>query len=169
MQSKVAQPIIRSARLGDERGIHKAHMRSIREVCAKAHGPDEIEGWGNRPFSDKWSQLISSGTLWIVELNDQIQGVGYIKIGSDPTKDAAHIFGLYLTPEVIGKGLGAKLMTMMLEKAKEAGSKVVTLDSSLNAHEFYLRFGFKDTGPLKFSEIGGSQVQGYPMSLILSV
>jgi hypothetical protein len=39
--------IIRKAKVGDESGIHEAHMRSIREICVKDHGEEEIKGWGN--------------------------------------------------------------------------------------------------------------------------
>ena len=162
------KPFIREAREGDECGIHEAHMRSIREVCSQVHTPDEISGWGNRPFADKWSPLIQSGTLWVVDFEDHINGVAYIKITSQSEKIEAHIFGLYLTPEVIGKGLGAELMKLMLDAAKNSGAKLVTLESSLNAHDFYKRVGFQDTGPIKISEIGGSFVRGYPMTLVIS-
>lgn len=57
-------------------------------------------------------------------------------------------------------------MQLMLSAARNAGVQTVTLDSSLNAYDFYKRFRFKDTGPLKWSEIGGSRVRGYPMALI---
>jgi hypothetical protein len=45
-------PQIREAKPGDESLIHEAHMRSIREVCIKDHGEEEIHGWGgsSRPF-----------------------------------------------------------------------------------------------------------------------
>lgn len=56
---------------------------------------------------------------------------------------------------------------LMLVAVRFAGARTVTLDSSLNAHEFYKHHGFQDTGPLKWSEIGGFQVRGYPMALNL--
>jgi len=55
----------------------------------------------------------------------------------------------------------------MIQKARAEGAANITLDSSLNAHEFYKNFGFKNTGPLKTTDIGGSKVRGYPMSLTL--
>lgn len=165
MEAIDSNPIIRKARFGDERAMHEAHMRSIREICSKVHSADEIKGWGNRPFGDKWTELIPSGTLWVIEHNSQIYGVAYIKIATELGTTKAHISGLYLTPEVVGMGYGAQLMMLMLQAAQSAGAQAVTLDSSLNAHEFYKRFGFVDAGPLKFSEIGGSQVRGYPMAL----
>ena len=38
--------IVRKATQDDRQGLHDAHMRSIREICVKDHGEDEIKGWG---------------------------------------------------------------------------------------------------------------------------
>jgi hypothetical protein len=46
-------PIIRKAVPGEEQEIHKVHMRSIREVCVKDHGEEEIKGWGNRELGNR--------------------------------------------------------------------------------------------------------------------
>ena len=45
--------IIRLARPGEEAQIHEAHMRSIREICIKDHGEEEVRGWGNRPLGNR--------------------------------------------------------------------------------------------------------------------
>jgi predicted GNAT family N-acyltransferase len=55
----------------------------------------------------------------------------------------------------------------MLDFARIAGAKAVTLDSTITAQDFYKRFGFVETGPLNWKEIGGSQVRSYPMNLAL--
>jgi hypothetical protein len=55
----------------------------------------------------------------------------------------------------------------MLEAAKRAGVKRITLESTLTAHGFYARLGFVDTGPLSVQEIGGYPVRYYPMVLEL--
>lgn len=158
-------PLIRPAKPGDEKPIHEAHMRSIREVCVKDHGEDEVRGWGNRPLGTRWREPIKEGHVWVVEFQNEIHGHGYIKIYPDGGEVKAHIHGLYLTPEVLGQGLGYALAKLMIEKAKAAGAAFITLDSSLTAHAFYQRLGFLDVGPLSYGEIGGSRVSGYPMML----
>lgn len=163
----VSHPTIREAKPGDESDIHEAHMRSIREVCIRDHGEKEVSGWGNRPLGDRWKSSVREGGVWVVEFQGRISGVGYVQVSSTEIDTKAHIFGLYLTPEVLGKGAGAKLLQLMLDRARNAGAKVVTLDSTLTAHGFYKRFGFCDSGPMKLTYIGGSQVRGYPMTLVL--
>jgi GNAT superfamily N-acetyltransferase len=158
---------IRVAKPGDELGIHDSHMRSIREVCVRAHGEEEVRGWGNRPLGERWIVPIRDGYVWVVELEGTIRGSAYIRVQQEPGETKAHIFGLYLTPEVISKGVGAKTMQLMLDKAKSSGAREVTLDSTLTGHEFYKRFGFLDAGPMKWTEIGGSMVRCFPMVLVL--
>ena len=93
-------------------------MRSIREICVKDHGEDEVRGWENRPLGDRWIQTIREGYVWVVEHQNLIHGHGFIRIFQDRGESKAHIHGLYLTPEMLGKGLGLKLANIMIEKAK---------------------------------------------------
>jgi GNAT superfamily N-acetyltransferase len=160
----MSDPFIREAKPGEESAIHEAHMRSIREICVKDHGKDEIRGWGNRPLGDRWKEAIKNG-VWVVEYKGVIHGHGYIRIYEEGNEKKAHIHGLYLTPEVSRKGLGIILVKLMLDKARNAGVKSVTLDSTITAHKFYMRQGFRDGGPMQRREIGGYLVTGFPMIL----
>lgn len=155
---------IRRAKSGDESGIHEAHMRSIREICVKDHGEIEIKGWGNRPLGNRWIEAIKTGHVWVVESNNKIYGHAYIRLYNDNEENKAHIHGLYLAPEAINHGLGKKLGTLMLHTAKKNGVKLVTLESTLTAHEFYKRLDFCDTGPMSTIDIGGLPVRYFPMA-----
>jgi GNAT superfamily N-acetyltransferase len=142
-------------------------MRSIREVCIKDHGEDEIRGWGHRPLGDRWKDAIVSGFVWVVEHDEKIFGYGYITVPSSPDESQAYIHGLYLAPEVLSLGFGKKLIHLMLEKACDAGVARVSLHSSLTGHDFYKKFGFVDAGPKMKVEIGGHPVTCIPMELRL--
>jgi hypothetical protein len=41
--------------------------------------------------------------------------------------------------------------------------KEVTLESTITAHEFYRRLGFRDCGPVSWTEIAGYPVRYFPM------
>jgi predicted GNAT family N-acyltransferase len=157
------EPQIREARLGDERAIHEAHMRSICEICVKDHGEDEIRGWGNRPLGNRWVDAIKNWHVWVVECGGNIYGHACIRIFDENNEIKSRIHGLYLTPEVLHQGFGFKLARLMLDKARNAGAKSVTLDSSITAHDFYRRLGFADSGPMKLEEIAGHPVRAFPM------
>jgi hypothetical protein len=57
--------LIRLARPGDEAAVHAAHMRSIREVCVKDHGEEEIRGWGFRDLGNRWVDAILRKEVWV--------------------------------------------------------------------------------------------------------
>jgi GNAT superfamily N-acetyltransferase len=157
--------MIRKATQADRPAIHEAHMRSIREVCVHDHGVDEIRGWGHRPLGERWIQAIDDQLLWVVEHEGFIAGLANIKF-SEPKK-TAHIQSLYLTPEVLGKGYGKKLLDLMLVRAREAQIEKIRLDSTITAHKFYKKMGFRDCGPMSRSPIGGSPVTSFPMEMVL--
>lgn len=157
---------IRFARAGEEAAIHNAHMRSIREVCVKDHG-EEIRGWGYRPLGDRWVEAIKRGEVWVVEGDGQVNGVGYLRVFEKDGVISGHLHALYLTPEVIGKGIGFELAQIMLSRAKQAGVQSITLESSITAKNFYERLGFAENGPMQKVEIGGYPATCFPMIMDL--
>lgn len=156
---------IRKAVMLDRQSIHNAHMRSIREICVKDHGQEEIKGWGYRELGDRWIEKIDNGLVWVVERQGEVQGLASIQFSDDGT--SAHIQSLYLTPDVIGLGCGRKLMTIMLDEAKARQVTFVSLDSTITAHTFYKKFGFQDSGPPRKRPIGGAPVTSIPMKLAI--
>ena len=152
--------VIRRANLGDAKGIHEAHMRSIREVCSKEHTEEEISGWGNRPFNEGQRILaIENHLVWVVEINDIIEGYAQIAFREKNGVLAAHIFGLYLTANALGFGLGKKLLQLMLNEAKGKKVNQITLESTITARGFYQKFGFMNSAEQLIVQIGGSGVR----------
>ena len=81
---------------------------------------------------------------------------------------SSHVQSLYLTPDAVGLGLGRRLMTIMLDEAKGRRVSSVSLDSTITAHEFYKKLGFRDSAPVRKRPIGGSPVTSIPMQLDLA-
>ena len=164
IKSTLNKPFIRKARAGDEASIHHAHMRSIKEICVKDHGRDEIKGWGFRELGDRWIEAVQTEFVKVIEFNRNIYGVScYRTLTSDAGDKYGYIHALYLTAEVIGLGLAKKMMIEMLEEARANQVKFIKLDSSITAYKFYKSFGFEDDGPKRKVEIGGYPVTCYPM------
>lgn len=158
--------MIRRAQVEDAKGIHDAHMRSIREVCSKQHTEDEISGWGNRPFNEEQRiSAIKNHSVWVVEINDKIEGYSQISFKQKEEQQVAHILGLYLTSRASGLGLGKQLLQLMLEEAKAKNVRQITLESTITAHPFYQKFGFVDSAPQLVAQIGGSSVRCQPMKM----
>jgi dipeptidase E len=156
--------IVRRAAVQDAEGIHRAHMKSIQEICSKDHTPEEIQGWGNRPYrEDQRVAAIQNDFVWVVEDQSSIEGYGHLKISEKEGLKHAHIYGLYLTPKVTGRSFGKAIFEMMMDEVAEAGVNQVTLESTLTAQEFYRKMGFVNDGPEVRVEINGSPVRCYPM------
>lgn len=158
---------IRRAKHGDEQAIHEVHMYSIMNVCIKEHGKEEVTGWGQRPFDEKkWSNAIDKHCVWVVEETNTtaIKGMACLIIKNEE-KRCAELAALYFHPEIMGMGLGRKIMGIMTKICKENAINTIKMDSSLTALGFYKKMGFKETGPLVKEEIGGSMVSGIPMQL----
>lgn len=164
----MTEAIIRKAQKKDAEGIHAAHMKSIREVCVKDHGTEEIKGWGFRKYDEKHRlETIGRDPMWVVESDGSIEGYAHLRLYEEEGEKRAHMWALYLTPKVIGKGLGFKLANLMLEQARLFGADKITLQSTLTGHEFYKKIGFKDVGPIQLEEINGYPVRSYPMEMDL--
>jgi N-acetylglutamate synthase-like GNAT family acetyltransferase len=164
----MSEVMIRKAKNEDAEAIHRAHMKSIREVCVRDHGKDEIKGWGFREYDEKHRlETINRDPMWVVEFDGEIEGYAHLRLYEKEGEKKAHMWALYLTTKVIGKGLGLKLVNLMLERARSFGADKITLQSSLTGHEFYKKIGFKDTGPLQKEVINGHTVRNYPMEMNL--
>lgn len=122
-------------------------MQSIQEVCSKDHSFDEIKVWGHRPFrGEQRTPSIKNDLVWVVEDRGTIEGFGHLKIFEKDSLKRGHIFGVYLTPKVLGKSLGKAIVSMMIEEIKSAKVKKVTLESTITAQKFYRKMGFVDDG-----------------------
>ncbi|MGL4953347.1 MAG: GNAT family N-acetyltransferase [Culicoidibacterales bacterium] len=83
-------------------------------------------------------------TAWhvvIIENNQPIATARLIKIG-DKTK----IGRVAVIQSARKRGLGAKVMQVLLDKAQELGRKKVVLHSQTHAQEFYEKLGFVSDG-----------------------
>lgn len=160
--------MIRKGKPEDALGIHEAHMRSIREVCSKDHSPEEIRGWGNRPYREEQRlNAIKNQFVWVVDSSDKIEGYGHLALHSENGRVRAHVMGLYLVPEASGKGFGVAIAREMIAEAKRQNAFEINLESTLTAHGFYKKMGFADSGEQATIELGGSKIRYIPMKVVL--
>lgn len=80
----------------------------------------------------------TANRAFLAELNGAVKG--YIKYSI--RGEFALVSSLYVVNEERGKGVGSKLLEMMLKEAKELGAVGVYVTSSISAKPFYERHGF---------------------------
>lgn len=159
---------IRRAKPEDAKAIHNAHMLSIQTICSKDHSPEEIKAWGGRPFNETQRvSAIQNQNVWVVELDNKIEGYGHLRVYEKDGQKLAHVMGLYITQAALGKKFGQQLFSLMLDEAKLQGADKINLESTLTSHGFYKKMGFWDSGPQMTVELGGTPIRCLPMSLDL--
>ena len=102
------------------------------------------------PTTDALYELFQQpgSVYWIVEHNDTVVGGCGLYPTEGLQKGYVELVKLYLSKEMRGKGVGAKLMLKTIESAKEMGYKALYLESipALNhAVTLYEKMGFEKT------------------------
>lgn len=159
--AKIMKPFIRRARHEDAKEIIECHIRSIREVCAKDYNEAQIAAWSGRDFQEtRWHQTMNKDFVWVVaDDSGKVHGFGHLEIAAKPP---ARIAGLYFAPEVIGKGLGREMITLMRDECRKKGISDVDLMSTKTSKEFYQKMGFSSLG-LRVHQLGGQNIECYEM------
>jgi len=133
---------IRRARQGDKEAIWRVHGGAIRGTCAGHYSREVIEIWAGRLRPEKYAEAIDKYEFFVAEADGVIVGFG--ELGPE----GGAIQGLYVSPDVKGRGVGRELLRTLEERARAYGLKSLRLTSSLNAVPFYERAGFRAVGEL---------------------
>ncbi len=162
--------VLRLARKEDAKNIHMAHMTSISQLCVHDYSKEEIDAWGNRPFNDesklKREKSIDDDWIWVIE-NPRSEIHGFCHLHMNHESGHCEIFGLYITSDMKGKGLGKKLLDEALLKSKEQGFRKLHILSTKTAREFYLSQKFKISGNEKTHLVRGVEIPCLPMNIEL--
>lgn len=119
--------------------------------------------WGYpEQWIEIWSPILTVSEEFL-EKNDTYvaciaeEPVGFYAISFE--KDKASLEHLWVLPEFMGKGIGAKLFRHALSRCKELGAHTLEIESDPNARGFYERMGAKKIGQ------SASEVDGQPRVL----
>lgn len=158
---------IRRAIHQDAANIISAHRRSIREVCSNDYQPTQIAIWSERNFKEeRWCQTMDKDLVWVISNDTQdIFGFGHLSFAGE--KNTAEIAGLYFVPEVIGLGLGKKLIQTMIDECKKKNTHLVILSATKTAKHFYEKCGFTQLGNVDTIQIGGTPIECFNMEMHL--
>lgn len=160
----VGRPLaIRPAREADLAGICEAHVRAIRETCARFYDPAEIAAWAGRLYPGVHREAIAAHDFLVAVDGERVVGFGQL--------DAAtgEVVGCYVHPEVGRGGVASRLLAGLEARARELGLARLHLDASLNAVAFYRGAGFVGGGESRHALTGGVEIACVPMTKTLRV
>ena len=131
--------------------------RSIEDLCKADHGDDSslLGAWlANKTPENVAAWIAANPTGFLVGVGpDGIVAVGSVTATGD-------ILLNYVAPWARFSGVSKGLLRAMEDHAAGLGATICTLTSTITAHDFYLRCGYADVGPLVQS-FAGTQV--FPM------
>jgi putative acetyltransferase len=130
----------RPATLDDARLLFEVRRRSILALAPPAMSIADAEAWAGKVTLARMEQKLRELEIWIAEREGVIAGWGGIRCDC--------LEALYTAPEYAGQGVGAALLDRLEGMIRERGFEVVRADASPNALGFYLRRGYRVTGPL---------------------
>ena len=103
-------------------------------LCRGAYTDKQLKLFGARLELDAWRKRIQEQNLYVAVCNGKV--VGYGSILND------YIVSLFVMPSFAMQGVGGKLMRRLEQVARRNKIKVVRVHSSINARDFYLKYGF---------------------------
>jgi putative acetyltransferase len=144
--------IVRRATVDDAEAICDLHICSIRGLCANDYTPEQIEAWAGRKKPELYSRAMTEGgETMFVAVDEQGRIIGFAAF------KAAEIYGLYVAPEAIRRGVGSELLDAAEAAMRLSGVAVVRFRSTLTALSFYQRHGYQH-GDDAISRMGGVDI-----------
>ena len=126
---------IRKAEESDAEPIYELHLRSVRQLCSSAYSHEIIEGWLKNRTPAGYLNGIRKGEMYVAEINGQIVGFGHAIPGE--------IWAIFIEPGYVRSGIGTMLAEHGVKLAATGKIRVIRLESTLNARQFYEKLGFK--------------------------
>ena len=140
---------------------HKAHVRElyweyieyVRQMIVQEFGVDfEVAPIVERDMNELYKLSPPHGRLFLIQLDDQIAGLGGLRqIG----EGIGEIKRMFVRPNFQSRGLGRRLLELLIAEARQVGYKKVRLDVGSyaeSAEKLYRSTGFSNIMPYPESE-----------------
>jgi putative acetyltransferase len=123
----------------DASGLHDIRRRSILELAPPIMSVAEAQAWASKLTLSGMERKLRELEIWVAEFDGRVAGWGAVRGDS--------LEGLYTAPEYAGQGVGAALLDRLEGLMRGRGVHAVHAEASSNAKAFYLRRGYRATGP----------------------
>ncbi|WP_371806374.1 GNAT family N-acetyltransferase [Candidatus Lokiarchaeum ossiferum] len=135
--------------LKDAKAVSKIVIRCLKEINSQYYPPNVINSMIEN-YTPKNIIKSAKEQLVLVAENIAEEIVGMATFSND-------IFGsVFVNPDYHGQKIGAKLMKALEKLAKKQGSSTVTLNSSINAVNFYIKQGYTKGKEIQDGKFGKS-------------
>ena len=131
--------VYRPATLDDATRLFELRRSSILELALSGMSVEDATAWAKQLTPSGMERKLREFEIWIAEFDGVTAGWGAIR--------GDVLEGLYTAPEYAGQGVGAALLDRLEALLHGRGVEAVRAEASSNARAFYLRRGYRQTGP----------------------
>jgi putative acetyltransferase len=131
--------VYRPAMRKDASRLYDIRRRSILELASPTMPKAEATAWAAKLTLSGMERKLRELEVWAAELDGVIVGWGAIR--------GDRLEGLYVAAEFAGQGIGAELLDRLEGLMRDREFPSVRAEVSSNARGFYLRRGYRATGP----------------------
>ena len=129
----------RPARPDDAAALFALRRQSILALAPAGMPVAEAERWACGLTPSGMADKLRDLEVWIASCDDRLAGWGAIR--------GDRLEGLYTAPDLAGQGVGGGLLAMLEGLMQTRGIAMIHAEASGNAEAFYLRRGYRRTGP----------------------
>ncbi len=152
----------------DAEGLARVHVVAWQSAYRGLLDDDFLAGLTVQGRREQWDHLLAESTTspttgagtWVA--HDDGAVVGFASAGpsrdEDESPTAWELYGIYVRPDLVGTGVGHRLLDEALAGAPTADVTLWVLEGNQTARRFYERAGFSSDGATKNDTIGGRDV-----------
>lgn len=159
----------RIATLDDLEGLHVLMGRAIAQLQSDYLTPEQVVASAKVMGLD--TQLVRDGTYFIIESDGRMAGCGGWSFRAtlyggddsvvareparlDPSTDAAKVRAMYTDPDFVRQGIGARILALCEQAARQAGFKRVELMGTAAGVPLYSAQGYLPSAEQEFARVG---------------
>jgi GNAT superfamily N-acetyltransferase len=148
---------IRKARADDAAAAWEIRNAAILSQC-KTHYPAPLLAiWTDGAITDGFIQFVVD-QFYVATVNDVVVGTGTVDFNT------GRLDAVFVRPDMMRQGIGKQMVSFLEGVGRAAGLKTLTLDSTLNAAEFYRSCGFVGATVGIFESPRGISLDCIPMT-----
>jgi putative acetyltransferase len=129
----------RPATPDDAAALFEVRRRSILELAAPGLPAGEAEAWAAKLTHAGMESKLHEFEVWVAELDGVVAAWGAIR--------GDILEGLYTAPQFAGRGVASGMLSRLEGLMMARGVAAVHAEASSNAKAFYLRRGYRLSGP----------------------
>ncbi|NWD24568.1 GNAT family N-acetyltransferase [Pseudomonas yamanorum] len=147
---------IRRATLEDAQAAFDIRLLAIRGQCIGAYTSEQMMLWTRGAAEDGYDALMDKH-FYLGCVDGEPVATGMLDLTNN------EIGALFVLPGFIGRGFGQQMLAYLEALARELEIEEVILDATLNAADFYRRFGYVGAEQAIYHSPSGLQLACIPM------